>query len=192
MRNHTMRIIAICGSKRSGKDTVSDYIAERYGYTKVKFASPLKRVCCMLFGYTEDQLESDAKDIIDHRYGCTPRHLMQFLGTDVMQFKIQEVLPSMGRNFWANHLLSSVPNTTPIVISDMRFQHEQTVILQHDPNAIIIKITRPNSTVDQCMHISELECKDIQAHVDIINDGCVDDLKKKIDGVMSSFEVNRT
>ena len=38
------RIIAICGTKRSGKDVLANHIVNKYGYTKLSFAEPLKEL----------------------------------------------------------------------------------------------------------------------------------------------------
>ena len=38
-----------------------------------------------MFGFTEDQVFGDAKDVIDPVWGVTPRLVLQVLGTELMQ-----------------------------------------------------------------------------------------------------------
>ena len=51
-----MNIIGIAGKAGAGKDTVANILVEKFGYAKVSFADPLKRVALDLWGFTEEQL----------------------------------------------------------------------------------------------------------------------------------------
>lgn len=66
-----MNVIAISGQINSGKDTVSDYLVENYGFCKVSFADPLKRFCSDVFEFDKIQLwgPSSARNAFDPRYG---------------------------------------------------------------------------------------------------------------------------
>lgn len=133
-------VIAICGLKRSGKDTIADYLCENYGYTKIKIATPLKQGLKAMFGFTDEQLESDKKDCLDERWGIEPRKAMQFIGTEIMQYRIQEILPNIGRSFWIKSLIeeyisnqSEHDNTKKrYVIPDLRFLHEYEILSKHN------------------------------------------------------------
>ena len=100
-------IIAICGGKCCGKDTIANIISDRYGFQRVKIEKNLE-VCTIILNFSDEQMESDTKDVSDQYWGITPRHAMQFIGTEVMQFKIQELLPNIGRNIWITSLLESM------------------------------------------------------------------------------------
>ena len=160
--NMTPRIIAICGLKRSGKDTIADILCQHFGYEKVKIANPLKEALQMLFQFTDAQVEGDEKDVIDPRWGVQPRRLMQFIGTEVMQFQIQEVLPNVGRTFWIKRLIEEhIMDTSPnkkIVISDLRFKHEYDLLAKH--NTIFWRVDRFQKE-NNCEHSSEQEYLDI-------------------------------
>lgn len=139
------RIIAICGLKRSGKDTIADYLCQHYGYTKIRIANPLKQGLKAMFGFSDDQLETDLKDIVDERWGVEPRKVMQFIGTEIMQYKINEVIPSLGRSFWIKSLIEEHINHTDgkdklFVIPDLRFKHEYDLLLQY--NAVFWRVER--------------------------------------------------
>jgi hypothetical protein len=138
-----VHVIAICGARRAGKDTVADYLCERHGFVKASFAAPLKDMTRAAFGFSRLQVDGALKDTIDPLYGITPRQALQFMGTDVMQFEIHRLLPRFGphdRTFWAERLVrdldlgskthgQTVDNQVRrIVISDMRFPHEQATV----------------------------------------------------------------
>lgn len=181
-------IIAICGPKRSGKDTIADHLISKYNYEKIKIADPLKSVTKELFGFTEDQIgETDAKDIIDERWGITPRKALQFFGTEVMQYKIQELLPDIGRKFWINRLVAGLPmKDSKYVISDLRFLHEyEELYKKTKDNLCIIKVFRPDKTDEKDTHVSELEYKEIKEDILLINDGNIGDLLVKLDNALT-------
>ena len=60
-----MKILGICGKKRSGKDTAGEYLIENYGYVRYAFGDPVKDVCRVMFKFTEEQLYGDKKEIIE-------------------------------------------------------------------------------------------------------------------------------
>ena len=172
-------IVAICGAKRSGKDVVADYMVQKYNYEKVKLAEPLKQVVNTLFDFTQDQTgETDEKDQIDERWNITPRQALQFFGTEVMQYKIQELLPEVGRNFWINSLVNRLHPNKNYVVSDLRFYHEYEQLVKH--GALIIRIDRP-SLVSTDTHASEEEYKTIPYDILLPNTGDIHDLLVKLD-----------
>lgn len=177
------RIIAICGKKRSGKDTIAKYIEEKYKYKNVKFSQYLKSMCSDLFGFSYDQIENDSKDVLVDEYNKTPREIMQFIGTELMQLELQKFVPSVGRSIWAKTLLNKHTEER-IVISDLRFLHEFNEIKKHDCNAVIIKVTNDmiNSTDN---HISEKEIDDICYDFEVKNNSTIDDMYERIDHIMS-------
>ena len=190
------KVIAICGSKRTGKDTVAD-IASKFGYEKRKIAGPLKSVVAKLFDFTDDQLENDDKDAIDPRWNVTPRSLMQFFGTEIMQFEIQKVLPGIGREFWVRKLFQE-REMGKIVISDVRFQHEVDVIARETRgDFLLLRISReslepPREPLEARRepreHVSETSASCIQGvHYEIENNGTIENLASKVMCILQKF-----
>jgi hypothetical protein len=178
------RIIAICGAKRVGKDLLSNYICNRYGYKKIAFAEPLKDCIKGLFNFTADQVgNSYVKDVVDERWGIAPRKAMQFFGTEILQYKIQELLPDIDRKFLAYTLVSKLKDDVAYVISDMRFMHEYEEVKKI--GAFVIRIDRPGVMPDVnhdiAVHTSEVSYKDIPYDMHIINDGDISEFIKKFD-----------
>lgn len=177
------RIIAICGAKRSGKDTIANILSEYYGYKHIKIAQKLKDICKILFSFTDDQLETDIKENIDHRWNITPRQAMQFIGTEIMQYQIQHLLPNVDRNFWMHSVIKEIdanPNTK-YVISDMRFLHEAQMLKDKDPTTLFIKINRNMKKNETDPHVSELEFNAIKEDLLIKNDNTIDILVNQIE-----------
>lgn len=183
------RCIAICGKKRSGKDTLSNYLSDTYGYTHAKFSEPLKKVVSILFQIPVEHLETDKKEIIHPRWGVSPRRLLQFLGTEVMQFQLQEILPGVGRSFWADNLVQRTSRCTNVVISDLRFQHEVDALKASFDKVTVVKVVRNSysSNISNDNHTSEIEVETICADHTIHNDADVDTLIKQFSSEVLSY-----
>lgn len=184
-------VLGVCGLKRSGKDTVSDICCSLFGTKKIRFADPLKNMVKAGFGFSDDQMHDNGKDVVDDRYNVTPRSILQFVGTEVMQFQIQTIAPKIGRNFWSDRLISDIKDVVGeghdrgFVISDMRFVHEYTSIKKFcDSMQWTFKIIHVyNPTVheaDKDSHVSETEWKHIPANFIMLNGGSISDLRTQI------------
>lgn len=177
------RIVAVCGLKRSGKDCLSDALCNLYGYEKIKVSAGLKDVLKTLFDFTEEQLESDLKDIPDNKWGVTPRKVMQFMGTEVMQYEIQKVIPDVGRTFWIKKVVDTYIERHPskrYIISDMRFLHEYDALRKYSP--YVIRVERGIAD-GSCTHPSETEFTSIPYNALFKNKGSLADIEKYAQGL---------
>lgn len=73
-------IIALAGRAGSGKSSLAAYLKANYKTETVSFATPLKRTVKDVFGFDDDQVYGDLKDIIDPNHGITPRVGMERMG----------------------------------------------------------------------------------------------------------------
>jgi len=130
-------LIAILGKKHSGKDTIANFLIEKYGFTKYSFADPLKKGIQAFFNLTDQQLnDQKLKEEIDPRWGVSPRKLFQVIGTDFFQNSIRDFLPELKinnedpKNHWVNLFKEWYYQNLEkkIVISDVRFLHEINTI----------------------------------------------------------------
>lgn len=113
--DHLPRIIALSGAAGSGKSTVSDFLAVRFGYQKTKFARPLKEMCRAL-GMTEAMIEGDQKETpVDWLAGRSPRHAMQTLGSWGRD--------CMDEDFWVDMWEHSVKGLR-VIVDDCRYPNE--------------------------------------------------------------------
>lgn len=190
-----MRIIAITGMKRAGKDTIAEYLSSAFGYENVKVAGTLKEIIKLMFNMTHSQVEGDQKEHIDARWGITPRQAMQFIGTEMMQFELQRLLPDIGRNFWIKQLCTqlsanNVSNSdTHYAISDVRFVHEVDELRRNfGDNLFVLKVVRPTpSAMQQDEHSSEKEWMQIDADATIVNDTSLFNLYERISTIVNGF-----
>lgn len=199
MSNKMPKIIAICGAKRSGKDVLAEHLVKNYNYEKIAFADPLKHAVKNLFNFDDDQVGigedtgTDRKDIIDKRWGITPRAALQFFGTEIMQEKIQDLLPNVKKNFFANTLKNRIENAEEgkkFVISDLRFIHEYDMLanisnIEHK-DRMIVRVIRPskNRIKEQEPHISELEYTNIPYDILMINNGSIDEYINRFEKII--------
>lgn len=163
-----MVLLGIVGNKRSGKDTVADYLVNNYNFYKLAFADPIKQISKIMFDLDESQLNGDSKELIDQRWGITPREIFQKIGTDFGQFDLIKYFPPLknkiGRNFWVEKLklkYKKLPVNSNIIVSDVRFIHEIKEIKKMGGK--IIYIDRKCNKNDN--HISETELNSIDINV---------------------------
>ena len=219
-RSHTRmpRIIAICGAKRSGKDVLAEHLVRKYNYERIAFAEPLKHAIKTLFNFDDEQVGigedtgTGKKDALDERWGITPRAALQFFGTEVMQEKIQELLPDIKRNFFANTLKNYIKTRMDanegqrFVISDLRFLHEYEVLFSipniRKDDIAIIRVIRPDAgflgisndavaaardavAAASISHKSEQEYINIPYDIILFNNGTIDAYIEKFDKIIS-------
>ena len=128
------RIIGISGPAGSGKDTAAKLIKSllpAMDYQLTSFADPLKIMLSKGLGITARQLYGDEKEVIDPRYGCTARHMMQTLGTEWGRNTIDQ-------DIWVKSLENRI-NTLGgnWIIPDVRFESEANFIRE---NGILLNI----------------------------------------------------
>lgn len=188
-------IIGLAGKKGSGKDTVADYLCQRYEFVKYGFGDPIKEVGRILFDFSEEQLYRNQKEELDKRWGFKPRTFFQKFGTEYGQFILPQHFPTVfedieDRQFWVKRFwiwyegqLKKNPYLK-VVISDIRFLHEFNFIKQK--GGYVIKIQRDNILKDS--HISEVELDeimDIEYNAVIQNNSSKEELYDKIQDILS-------
>lgn len=175
------KIVAVTGLKRSGKDIVSEYISKRYGYNHVKISSKLKSIIKLTFDLTDEDVESNKKDLVNERLNVSPRRLMDFFGTHIFQYEINKIMPNVGRKFWINDLLEN--NTEPIVISDLRFFHEVDE-LKKKSSCLILRVNRECIRQD-VNFVSEEEIKDLLVDYELHNNSSISNLYLQVDQILN-------
>jgi hypothetical protein len=169
-------IIGIMGKKKSGKDTLANYIIQKYNFTKKSFAYPLKKICSYLFHIPFYSFESqELKECILDEWKMSPRQIMQKVGTDMFRDQIDD-------EFWIRHFEHHIDITLNIVITDVRFLNEVMMIQKY--NGILIYIERhENRDYGYDIHISENQDLSKYADIHLQNNGSIQNL-------IDSFELN--
>lgn len=178
-----MIVIAFIGYKRSGKDTCCNHISQFYKFKHIKISEKLKKIVKLLFNLNDDDLEIN-KEIENKYWKTSPRKIMQFVGTDIFQYKIQELIPNINNDFWIKSFEEDYlkNNNDNLVISDLRFIHEYEVLKKY--NVIVIKIENDRLKNDD-NHISENEHLKIPYDYVIKNDGRLSNLYKKVESIIN-------
>lgn len=184
-----MVLIGFLGKKRSGKDTCADYLIKKYLFKKRSFATGLKKSFISIFDLNHRQLYGDLKEVVDKRWGVTPRKLMQFFGTDLMRDQLHKCIPDIGQDIWLKNISIWYNNNKSdqnIILVDCRFQNEVDLI--NSFGGIIIKIERNNNRKDD--HISESGIDNITGFTHLIkNNNTIYDLYYKLDKLMKDIGI---
>lgn len=126
-----MKIILLCGYKRSGKDTVADYleqvIPEEYLLLRTSFAHQLKRLCAIQFGIHRSffDYEKDTPLKIIGGKTKTPRDLCRLVGKEIRD---------KNPNHWVELVLDEIDSFEQlgrnqlVIITDGRYNNELDVI----------------------------------------------------------------
>lgn len=178
------KIVGIVGKKYSGKDTTADIIIKKYGYTKIRFGDAVKDVCKCIFNFTDEQLYGNLKEQKDEHWNVSPRHVLQFVGTDLFRNQIQNIIPEIKDNIWIEVVKKKIIDAQKInpnakfVICDVRFENESNFI--KELNGVLIKIHRPELNYETDNHQSETQIDNIVCDYNVTNDMDICKLKNKI------------
>ena len=123
-----MKNVAITGRMGAGKTTISDYLIERHGYTRVSFAARLKQVAADVYGGGMPIVKGATYPVVSDATGrheeVTGRELLQRLGQSVK---------ALDRDFWIRWLLQDLdPTGGPYVLDDLRFPYEADALARED------------------------------------------------------------
>jgi hypothetical protein len=176
------------GTKGCGKTTGASYLVNYHHFVEKSFAECLKKACKELFLLEDEQLfgTQEQKELPDPRwYGCTPRKMLQFVGTDLLRDQLSKIIPDLGKNIFTHHFklwyeanIKLNPNLC-VVVSDVRFQNEIDFV--QGLGGLVIKIDRPSVQTND-LHPSEMELQSITTYDHLINNsGSLTDFYKEID-----------
>lgn len=134
-------IVGICGQKGVGKDSVADVLVKNHRFIKVGFADALKEMTATMLRYrglSENiiwrMLNGDLKEFPNaFLCGRSPRFFMQRLGTEFRDL--------IDKNLWVDCFADHVRKMDRVVISDVRFLHEELFIKSR--GGIVIRLDRP-------------------------------------------------
>lgn len=167
-------IIGLGYRKQSGKDTVADYLVERYSFTKASFARPLKDACIAAFGFTEEQVNGSLKEVVDPRWNLTPREALQYVGTEMFR--------GWREDFWVNRLVSNLKRKP--VITDVRFPNEAEAV--KEAGGVLWCVDRPSLGPPSDGHTSETSMRGYDGWDAILNNiGTFEHLYQQVDQLIA-------
>jgi len=149
------------------------HLVERHGFTRIRFAGPLKSMMAAL-GLSGAQIEGDQKETpCDLLCGHTPRFAMQTIGTEWGRDII-------GPDLWVQAWQAAFERTLPsscIVVDDCRFPNEAAAI--RAAGGLIVHIERSGAGAGAAGHQSEAH--DIPSDITMQNNGSFGKLLDQID-----------
>jgi hypothetical protein len=175
------KLIAFTGKAQAGKTESSKILEELvirdgYKFVKISFASALKDIAKLYFGWDGDKgiYYVDGEPVKDRG-----RQLLINIGA-----KFREIRPTI----WADIALEEMkriseetPEGIVFCIDDLRFKNEVAIVNKFGASKII-KIVRPNGqlSIDD---ISEKDLDDVKFETVVENSGTLEDLAKSVEKV---------
>lgn len=160
------KIIGLAGRARSGKDTVATFFAKTHRVAR--FAQPIKDAVKALYGWSDIEIEEGIKDVVDPKWGVSPRSAMVQVANSTRLF--------VANDFFVTRLFDSWDGGA-IVIPDVRYKHEVDAI--HARGGITIKITREGIH----KHDIEFTVDDLETTYQVMNNDSLDGLRRQIDSL---------
>jgi hypothetical protein len=172
-------LIGLTGLAGSGKSVVANVLTSEFGFTRVKFAGPLKNMLRTMLadaGFCEDDrermLEGDLKEALIPELGVTARHLMVTLGTEWGRDCVQ-------KDIWLRLWAAQADRFDRVVVDDVRFPNEVDLIRRRGGE--IWRIERPGLKAGG--HVSEQ--LDAPADLALVNDRTLEGLEATVRGLMA-------
>lgn len=199
-----IQLLGISGHKHSGKSEIAKQLTAQ-GYTILKFADALKDMVCEIVGCTREELEERKEEplhiyidyyafaTIVNRTGFDKeklapllrgrtfhsiRHLLQFLGTDVIR-KFDE-------NWHVKKLQEKLVPGGMYAVDDMRFHNEVAFI--EGEGGVTLRINRPGTGKDA--HESETALDDYAFDYVIQNDSTLSALESNVRALLAKLMEN--
>lgn len=176
-------IIGLTGYAQSGKDTLAEILVQKYGYTRVAFADPIRELLYEMNPAVKDggYRVQTTVDVYGWDVAKTAfpevRNLLQNLGVGARK--------TFGETFWIQQALRKVHFEGNFVITDVRFPNEAAAIRKYD-NSQIWRIKRPGvGAVNP--HVSETAMDGERVDQIFVNSGTLEDLEVLIATRMRAY-----
>lgn len=196
-RKKPRTIILIAGKKRSGKDTVADYLLKNIKKsTKASLAGEVKKAAKKDFKQLQDQLNKIFNDLMLYDLVTTNKHW----GNEEKTFFSRSILQIYGTNifrnrvdmyYWIKKEEQNIQKTNKdvIIIPDVRFPNELNYFKNNKSyNTISIKVNR-NIKGQKDKHKSETALDNYKNWDTIINNNStLEALRKKANKIISKIQ----
>lgn len=174
-------IYGLVGYAGTGKDTVGRLMVENHNFKRVAFADKLKELALAVNPDIHNGIEGiPLKSWVD--WGGWDKAKQDELVRGFLQKLGVAVREVLGKNTWINAAIDTMGTTDlNIVITDVRFINEANMIREHfkDEPVRMIRIWRPEHGPLNG-HVSETELDLIRCDHNLVNDGTIEDLERKV------------
>jgi hypothetical protein len=153
-------IIALHGTKRTGKSTSAAILKHKHGFREYALAEPMKAALKEAFGWLDEHMDGCLKDAVDARWGISPRQALQAFGTEFAQYMLEANYPGFrkttGRTLWVRRFLEDVYDPRhDWVVPDVRFPHEIEYLRENADTDVVLVRLQNDSALNERNHESE-------------------------------------
>jgi hypothetical protein len=178
-------LVGICGKAGSGKDTVGDHLIKEYGFKKIALADPIKRLVKDVFALDDHTVyDREAREQpLEQWGGWSVRKLLQYIGTELFRENIDD-------SVWVKSLWFKIQNDKEnnYVVTDVRFPNELKFFEDHGGDDFTsIKVLREGCAGAVGLEGHASEAYDLTTEISIENDGTMEELYNKVDGLMTEM-----
>lgn len=173
--------ILLVGKLRSGKSTIAKYLVQRHGFVEYAFGGELKRFANEIFAISPVMRGNGKPRAIYQRFGELCREIDPLIWVRYVDAKITAEM--------------ATPAARGIVVSDGRQPHE--VKWARDKGFMIVRVTAPETVrikrakrlgdrfnAEDLAHDTEQHVDRFEVDYEILNDGSLGDLKRKVDEML--------
>lgn len=193
-------VIGICGRARHGKDAIAVILGELFFARRLAFADHLKHLAMQTWDLSWDQVYGDTKEVVDPRWGHTPRFLLQRMGTEVgrnihKETWVRKAFDTIDRAYLGETItlpnfatkrfekMAFPPRSTGLwAVPDVRFTDEAEAVQAR--GGFVIKVVRPGLARPTDTHASETNIDEVREDYLITNDGTIEDLAVKVESIV--------
>ena len=178
-------IIGLAGAAGAGKNTVAERLLVAHQCVPLAFANPLYEAVSVITGLTVDELQDRTqKERALGWISCSPRRLLQTLGTD---WGRQMIHPEI----WVMSTMRRIEAHPEFnyCLTDVRFENEAEAIKAR--GGVVWRVTRAADAgldATAAAHSSEAGIPDKYVDLDLANDGSVESLWRAVDAAIGSLQ----
>lgn len=174
-------LVGVCGKAGAGKDTIADYLVKHHSFKKIALADPIKRLVKDVF-VLDDHTVYDRvarEQPLEQWNGWSVRKLLQFIGTELFRYKIDDAV-------WVKSLWFRVKSDplSNYVVSDVRFPNELNYLKSNCTDFFTIKVKRDGCDGSVGVKGHESEAYDLDTDYVLENNETFDILYGKVDKVL--------
>lgn len=173
-------LIGLTGRARSGKTTAAEHLARTYLLEQYAFADPLRDGLMAIFNLDPTDFEGDRKEQPLGWLDCSPRQLMQSMGTEWARNTVHPDVWVKLAEQNLDYMSNALGAVLGFVVSDVRFENEADLIRRR--GGTVIHILRPNALAVN-PHISEAGISANPADLTLPNYGTVEGFLRSLDEV---------
>lgn len=183
------KVVMVHGLRFAGKGTIADRLCEKWGYSKIKFATPLKNMVRSLLRdagipdeeierYIEGDLKEKPIEALAGRPTC--RHIMKKLGVEWRDEISEDLFAAIA----VPRIRMALAAGRRVVIDDFRFMAEHRAVSVFEPH--LLMVTRKNRGVEDDNHASEAGLSPAMFHKVFPNDSTIGHLHAAVDSHMEA------